>query len=91
MEWVLKSNISFQAVAQNFPFRNHNIYSSWAVTSKSSEYVERAGAREEFEWDLDDGVVLETKDDGTYYRRQTSFLGFRPCKEIAFFWYHARE
>ncbi|KAG0527464.1 hypothetical protein BDA96_06G235700 [Sorghum bicolor] len=91
MEWILKSNISLQAVLQNFPLlSNHNIiYGSWAVTSNKSinEHVERAGAQEEFEWDSDDGVLLETKDDddGTYYNRQTSFLGFHPFKEIAFF------
>lgn len=96
MEWVLKSNISLQALVQNFPFifsGNNNSYnSSWAVTSKYKEHVEEqaGGAQEaEFEWDSDDGAVLETKDDdddGTYHNKRISFLGFHPYKEIAFFW-----
>jgi hypothetical protein len=65
-----------------FPLQRSQHLQQWAVTSKSSEHVERAGAQEEFEWDSDVAVVLETKCDvETDYHQGTSFLGFHPYKE----------
>jgi hypothetical protein len=100
MEWVLKSNISLQALVQNFPFifsGNNNSYnSSWAVTSKYKEHVEEqaGGAQAGFEWDSDDGAVLETKDDddGTYTTTNGyHFLDSIPTKRLPSSGYHARE
>ncbi|XP_062208246.1 uncharacterized protein LOC133909715 [Phragmites australis] len=85
MEWVLKSNISLQAVVENFPFDNDEYSRPWIVNYK--EDVNEAWAEDEFEWDFDNGIILpETKDNkvGTY-NHETVFLGFHPYKEIAFF------
>ncbi|CAL4908765.1 unnamed protein product [Urochloa decumbens] len=85
MEWVLKSDISLQAVVQNFPFNIDNKYSSpWIVNYVNN--VKEAQAEGESEWDFDNGMILETKAMVETHHQETFFLGFHPYKEIAFFW-----
>ncbi|KAF0889825.1 hypothetical protein E2562_033216 [Oryza meyeriana var. granulata] len=88
MEWVLKTNVSLEAVMDNFPWNIDNRFSKpWILfNSVTQEEIQRA-QEEKLEWDFENGVILETKDkmDEASYP-VISFLGFHPYKEIAFFW-----
>ena len=85
MEWELKSNISLQAVVQNYPFSIQNRYNKpWIVINDKVDMKE-ARAEEQFEWNFEDGAILETKDSVETYDQETFFLGFHPYKEIVFF------
>jgi len=84
-EWALKSNISLQAVVQNYPFSIQNRYNKpWIVINDKVDMKE-ARAEEQFEWNFEDGAILETKDSVETYDQETFFLGFHPYKEIVFF------
>ncbi|KAG2619303.1 hypothetical protein PVAP13_3NG140922 [Panicum virgatum] len=84
MEWELKSNISLQAVVQNYPFSIQNRYNKpWIVINDKVDMKE-ARAEEQFEWNFEDGAIVETKDSVETYGQETFFLGFHPYKEIVF-------
>jgi hypothetical protein len=83
MEWVLKSNISLQMVAQNFPFDNDRYSRPWIVNDK--EHANEAQVDDEFEWDFDNGITLPETNDNEVESSHAVFLGFHPYKEIAFF------
>lgn len=85
MEWVLKTEMS---LVDNIPLHFPNKYSKpWTVSCK-----EEADEQEELdEWDFDDGIVFETKDNKANkpYWYGMVFLGFHPYKEIVFFCVHS--
>jgi hypothetical protein len=85
MEWALKSNISLQAMVQNYPFSIQNRYSKPWIMNDNDDMKE-ARAEEQFEWNYKNGAILETKDSAEKYDQETFFLGFHPYKEIVFFW-----
>ncbi|KAG2627517.1 hypothetical protein PVAP13_3KG127430 [Panicum virgatum] len=72
-EWALKSNISLQAVVQNYPFSVQNRYSKpWIVINNNVDMKEPR-AEEHFEWNFEDGAILETKDSVETYDQETFF------------------
>ncbi|KAL6597549.1 hypothetical protein ACP70R_046989 [Stipagrostis hirtigluma subsp. patula] len=84
MEWVLKSDISLQALVQNFPYSNDRYSRPWIVNYNNDK--KDMNAEDEFEWDFDNGIILpETEDKVSPCRGNAVFLGFHPYKEIAFF------
>ncbi|KAL6630701.1 hypothetical protein ACP70R_028552 [Stipagrostis hirtigluma subsp. patula] len=87
MEWVLKSDISLQAVVQNFPYSDDRYSRPWIVNyNNNKKDMNEAWAEDEFEWDFDNGIILHgTKDKVSPCRGNAVFLGFHPYKEIAFF------
>ncbi|RLN22052.1 uncharacterized protein C2845_PM07G22010 [Panicum miliaceum] len=83
--WVLKNDISLQAVVENFPNVYTDRYSTpWIVNYQTD--VSEVQPEDESDWDFDSGIALhETKDKvATSYARMF-FLGFHPYKKIAFF------
>jgi len=85
MEWVLKNDISLQAVVENFTNVYTDGYStSWIVNYQ--EDVSEVQPEDESDWDFDSGIVLhETKDKVATGNATMLFLGFHPYKKIAFF------
>ncbi|XP_039802692.1 uncharacterized protein LOC120666811 [Panicum virgatum] len=100
MEWVLRSDVSLQAM-ENFPTRHfasgynkpwivvHHNHNNIPSTHPAQEEDDRIIEFDDNEWDFDDGgVILETKDDEATRQgsyHMPSFLGFHPYKEIALF------
>ncbi|CAO2181335.1 unnamed protein product [Urochloa humidicola] len=84
MEWVLKSDISLEAVVENFPYVENDGYSTpWIVNYQKD--VSEVQTEDESEWDFDSGIVLhEIKDKVTTCNNDAFFLGVHPYKEIAF-------
>ena len=73
MEWELKSNINLQAVVQNYPFSIQNRYNKpWIVINDKVDMKE-ARAEEQFEWNFEDGAIVETKDSVETYGQETFF------------------
>uniref|UniRef100_A0A0E0JVJ1 F-box domain-containing protein n=1 Tax=Oryza punctata TaxID=4537 RepID=A0A0E0JVJ1_ORYPU len=89
MEWMPKTNISLEAVIDNFPAHGfHNGFStSWIINYLRDEAIQRLQEEDELEWDFENGTILETKDKkAKACYPPIFFLGFHPYKEIAFFW-----
>jgi len=85
MEWVLKNDISLQAVVENFTNVYTDRYSTpWIVNYQKD--VSEVQLQDESDWDFDSGIVLhETKDKVATSYASMLFLGFHPYKKIAFF------
>jgi len=86
MEWVLRSDISLQAVVGNFA----TLDKPWIRADDPGSAPAQENEIEELddEWDFDNGgIVLETKDDeARRHWPNIRFLGFHPYKEIALFY-----
>ncbi|XP_052141402.1 uncharacterized protein LOC127761195 isoform X2 [Oryza glaberrima] len=87
VEWALKTNISLEAIMDNFPLNTDNSFSRpWILNYVTEEAIRRA-QEEELEWDFENGIILETKDKAeAHHLNNIYFIGFHPYKEIAFFW-----
>ena len=94
MEWVLKNDISLQAVVENFTNVYTDRYSTpWIVNYQDEsdwvnyqKDVSEVQPEDESDWDFDSGIVLhETKDKVATGNATMLFLGFHPYKKIAFF------
>uniref|UniRef100_A0A0E0CFM8 F-box domain-containing protein n=1 Tax=Oryza meridionalis TaxID=40149 RepID=A0A0E0CFM8_9ORYZ len=89
VEWALKTNISLEAIMDNFPLNTDNSFSRpWILNYVTEEAIRRAQEEEEeLEWDFENGIILETKDKAeAHHLNNIYFIGFHPYKEIAFFW-----
>ncbi|KAJ1280448.1 hypothetical protein BS78_04G233400 [Paspalum vaginatum] len=96
MEWVLRSDISLQAVVENFATKDfdNRCNKPWILADyrgrSATPPAQEADITElgNNEWDFDNGgVIIETKyDEVERYRPHLFyFLGFHPYKEIALF------
>ena len=91
MEWVLRSDISLQAMVENFAtcYSDNRYNKPWirAGTPGSAPAQENEIEELDDEWNFDNGgIVLETKDDeARRHWPNIRFLGFHPYKEIALF------
>ena len=100
MEWVLKNDISLQAVVEIFTnvytdrcstqwIVNYQDESDWVNYQKDVSEVQ---PEDESDWDFDSGIVLhETKDKVATDNATMLFLGFHPYKRLLSFCYQGAQ
>ncbi|XP_015689647.2 uncharacterized protein LOC107303717 [Oryza brachyantha] len=91
MEWVLKTNISLEAVIDNSKITNDDSFRTpWIVNYVTDEARRRLQEDENLDWDYENGTILGSKNkkNRIWFDNIVFFLGFHPYKQIAFFWVH---
>ncbi|KAM0889452.1 hypothetical protein ACQ4PT_027691 [Festuca glaucescens] len=89
LEWILKNDIGLVPMFENISGDQDEHSASWMLHKGSyDEDAKETHAEDKLELNFENGIILEAGHNTEWdYRSEViHFLGFHPCKEVAFLW-----